>query len=80
MGSKYIKTFNPRNVYIPTFLSNQELMQLILEATDGFLFIVNCHCGRITFTSESIINLLNCNKKEWIGASIYDKVCTYVET
>lgn len=74
MAAENSKSYNSRSVYIPSFLTNQELIQLILEAPDGFLFIVNCHYGRITFISESIVSILNCNKKEWLGASIYDKI------
>lgn len=59
---------------ITSFLSHQELKHLILEAANGFLFIVNCNFGCIMYVTDSIKSVLNYNPSDWIGSCIYDMV------
>lgn len=60
--------------YKPSFLTDQELKHLILEAADGFLFVVACDSGRIIYVSDSLTPVLNQSQSDWYRASIYDLV------
>ncbi|XP_025022240.1 aryl hydrocarbon receptor nuclear translocator isoform X2 [Python bivittatus] len=60
--------------YKPSFLTDQELKHLILEAADGFLFIVSCETGRVVYISDSVTPVLNQPQSEWFGSTLYDQV------
>ncbi|XP_064192679.1 aryl hydrocarbon receptor nuclear translocator 2 isoform X2 [Anguilla rostrata] len=60
--------------YKPSFLTEQELKHLILEAADGFLFVVAAETGRVIYVSDSVTPVLNHPQQEWFGSTLYDQV------
>uniref|UniRef100_A0A674MZZ8 Aryl hydrocarbon receptor nuclear translocator 2 n=1 Tax=Takifugu rubripes TaxID=31033 RepID=A0A674MZZ8_TAKRU len=60
--------------YKPSFLTEQELKHLILEAADGFLFVVAAETGRVIYVSDSLTPVLNQSQSEWFGSSLYEQV------
>lgn len=60
-------------ILIPILLP-QELKHLILEAADGFLFVVAAETGRVIYVSDSVTPVLNQPQSEWFGSTLYEQV------
>lgn len=56
------------------FLFLKELKHLILEAADGFLFVVAAETGRVIYVSDSVTPVLNHPQSEWFGSTLYEQV------
>jgi len=62
------------NNYKPSFLTDQELKHLVLEAADGFLFVTSCETGQILYVSDTISPILSQSVSDWNGHILYDLV------
>lgn len=60
--------------YKPSFLTDQELKHLILEAADGFLFVVSCDEGRVIYASDSVTPVLNHSQNDWFNTCFFDHI------
>lgn len=47
---------------------------MILEAADGFLFVVAADTGRVIYVSDSVTPVLNQTQSEWFGSTLYEQV------
>lgn len=47
---------------------------MILEAADGFLFVVSADTGRVIYVSDSVTPVLNYTQSEWFGSTLYEQV------
>lgn len=55
-------------------MTDQELKHLILEAADGFLFVVACETGRVIYVSDSVTPVLNQSQTDFFNSCLFDLV------
>ncbi|OAF71575.1 Aryl hydrocarbon receptor nuclear translocator-like protein 2 [Intoshia linei] len=60
--------------YKPSFLTDEELKHLILEASSGFLFCVELPLGKIIYCSDNIYYVLGVYETDWTNSSIFDLI------
>ncbi|XP_078484946.1 transcription factor protein [Ciona intestinalis] len=62
------------NNYKPSFLTDQELKHLVLEAADGFLFVTACDSSQVVYVSDTVTAVLNQAHSDWNNHLLYDLV------
>ncbi|XP_014250018.1 nuclear receptor coactivator 2-like isoform X1 [Cimex lectularius] len=55
----------------PTILANEVFGPLLLEALEGFLFVVNSE-GKVEFVTENVSQFIKYSKEEVLGKSVYN--------
>lgn len=60
--------------YKPSFLSDEDLKNLLLETAEGFLFVVGCDRGCLLYASDSIQSYLNQSPSDLVGHSFLDLI------
>ncbi|CAK8694436.1 unnamed protein product [Clavelina lepadiformis] len=62
------------NNYKPSFLTDQELKHLVLEAADGFLFVTDCETSQVVYVSDTVTPVLSQAHSDWNGHLLYELV------
>lgn len=55
----------------PTILANEVIAPLLLEALDGFLFVVNAE-GKVEFVTDNVVSYIKFTREEVLGKSVYN--------
>jgi len=60
------------SLYKPSFVSDEELKQLMAYSGDGFVLVAGCDRGRVLFTSNSTSDILSQTPQDMLGRSLFD--------
>lgn len=55
-------------------LFNDHDFKLLMNETDGFLFIARCDNGRIIYVSDTIMKILNIRQDEWLNTTLFAQI------
>lgn len=60
------------SLYKPSFVSDEEIKQLMKYSNDGFILVADCDRARILFTSQSTEQAVKRESKDLLGRSLFD--------
>ncbi|XP_028410576.1 protein cycle-like isoform X2 [Dendronephthya gigantea] len=58
----------------PSFMSDDDLRNLITEASGGFIIVVECDRGQVLYVTDSVEKILNISQANMIGFDFYELV------
>ncbi|XP_028410585.1 protein cycle-like [Dendronephthya gigantea] len=58
----------------PSFMSDDDLRNLITEASGGFIIVVECERGQVLYVTDSVEKILNISQADMVGLDFYELV------
>lgn len=60
------------SLYKPSFVSDEEIKQLMKYSNEGFVLVADCDRAKILFTSQSTHRTVNHHSQDLLGRSLFD--------